>query len=157
MYAVDAGMAQFVSHFAEPGDPEYAPPVPKCETRVRFSLSAECPAIYMWSSCNSVCIISLVQTLWSGYWGNLIVLYCNWFLVMLKPYHESKVLGFYAYYIVKIFLTFIFGVRLSFFPLRKPIWMILPKIHQIDIEVIIEMFMDSLTTCLSLYSFQNWG
>ncbi|CAN6294030.1 unnamed protein product [Urochloa humidicola] len=27
------GMAQFVSHFAEPGDPEYAPPVPKCETR----------------------------------------------------------------------------------------------------------------------------
>jgi hypothetical protein len=29
-----AGMAQFVSHFAEPGDPEYAPPVPKCETRV---------------------------------------------------------------------------------------------------------------------------
>nr|AAT64947.1 U1 snRNP [Zea mays]AAT64948.1 U1 snRNP [Zea mays] len=27
------GMAQFVSHFAEPEDPEYAPPVPKCETR----------------------------------------------------------------------------------------------------------------------------
>ncbi|XP_062206057.1 U1 small nuclear ribonucleoprotein 70 kDa-like isoform X2 [Phragmites australis] len=27
------GMAQFVSHFAEPGDPEYSPPVPKCETR----------------------------------------------------------------------------------------------------------------------------
>jgi hypothetical protein len=34
--AVDmaAGMAQFVSQFAEPGDPEYAPPVPTCETRV---------------------------------------------------------------------------------------------------------------------------
>ena len=29
-----AGMAQFVSQFAEPGDPEYAPPVPTCETRV---------------------------------------------------------------------------------------------------------------------------
>jgi hypothetical protein len=27
-------MAQLVSHFAEPGDPEYARPVPKCETRV---------------------------------------------------------------------------------------------------------------------------
>ncbi|OAY68706.1 U1 small nuclear ribonucleoprotein 70 kDa, partial [Ananas comosus] len=27
------GMAQFVSHFAEPGDPEYAPPVEKAETR----------------------------------------------------------------------------------------------------------------------------
>ncbi|KAF0929147.1 hypothetical protein E2562_016386 [Oryza meyeriana var. granulata] len=27
------GMAQFVSQFAEPGDPEYAPPVPTCETR----------------------------------------------------------------------------------------------------------------------------
>jgi U1 small nuclear ribonucleoprotein len=26
-------MAQFVSGFAEPGDPEYAPPVPTCETR----------------------------------------------------------------------------------------------------------------------------
>jgi len=34
--AVDmaAGMAQFVSQFAEPGDPEYAPPVPTSETRV---------------------------------------------------------------------------------------------------------------------------
>ncbi|XP_021912073.1 U1 small nuclear ribonucleoprotein 70 kDa [Carica papaya] len=28
------GMAQFVSHFAEPGDPEYAPPVPTVETPV---------------------------------------------------------------------------------------------------------------------------
>ena len=28
------GMAQFVSHFAEPGDPEYAPPVKKAETPV---------------------------------------------------------------------------------------------------------------------------
>ncbi|BAT09659.1 Os10g0115600 [Oryza sativa Japonica Group] len=27
------GMAQFVSQFAEPGDPEYAPPVPTCETK----------------------------------------------------------------------------------------------------------------------------
>ncbi|XP_052169758.1 U1 small nuclear ribonucleoprotein 70 kDa [Oryza glaberrima] len=27
------GMAQFVSQFAEPGDPEYAPPVPMCETK----------------------------------------------------------------------------------------------------------------------------
>uniref|UniRef100_A0A0D9XHC7 RRM domain-containing protein n=1 Tax=Leersia perrieri TaxID=77586 RepID=A0A0D9XHC7_9ORYZ len=27
------GMSQFVSHFAEPGDPEYAPPVPTCETK----------------------------------------------------------------------------------------------------------------------------
>ncbi|KAM3407924.1 hypothetical protein ACQJBY_001324 [Aegilops geniculata] len=27
------GMAQFVSRFAEPGDPEYAPPVPTCETK----------------------------------------------------------------------------------------------------------------------------
>ena len=26
------GMAQFVSNFAEPGDPEYAPPVPEAET-----------------------------------------------------------------------------------------------------------------------------
>lgn len=26
------GMAQFVSHFAQPGDPEYAPPVPEVET-----------------------------------------------------------------------------------------------------------------------------
>lgn len=29
-----AGMAQFVSQFAEPGDPEYAPPVTTCETKV---------------------------------------------------------------------------------------------------------------------------
>lgn len=29
-------MAQFVSHFAEPTDPEYAPPVEKGETPVRF-------------------------------------------------------------------------------------------------------------------------
>uniref|UniRef100_A0A452YIY9 RRM domain-containing protein n=1 Tax=Aegilops tauschii subsp. strangulata TaxID=200361 RepID=A0A452YIY9_AEGTS len=28
-----SGMSQFVSRFAEPGDPEYAPPVPTCETR----------------------------------------------------------------------------------------------------------------------------
>jgi len=33
---LDAGMAQFVSHFAESNDPQYAPPVPKCETRVCF-------------------------------------------------------------------------------------------------------------------------
>lgn len=29
------GMAQFVSNFAEPGDPEYAPPVPMVETRAQ--------------------------------------------------------------------------------------------------------------------------
>lgn len=29
------GMAQFVSNFAEPDDPEYAPPVQKGETPVR--------------------------------------------------------------------------------------------------------------------------
>ncbi|KAM0883445.1 hypothetical protein ACQ4PT_031636 [Festuca glaucescens] len=28
-----SGMAQFVSRFADPDDPEYAPPVPTCETR----------------------------------------------------------------------------------------------------------------------------
>ncbi|KAK3156880.1 hypothetical protein QOZ80_2AG0113300 [Eleusine coracana subsp. coracana] len=28
-----SGIAQFVSQFAEPGDPEYAPPIPKTETR----------------------------------------------------------------------------------------------------------------------------
>jgi hypothetical protein len=31
-----AGIAQFVSGFAERDDPEYAPPVPTCETRVCF-------------------------------------------------------------------------------------------------------------------------
>lgn len=31
-------MAQFVSHFAEPGDPLYAPPVEKAETPVRSLL-----------------------------------------------------------------------------------------------------------------------
>lgn len=30
-------MAQFVSKFAEPGEPEYAPPVPETETPVIFS------------------------------------------------------------------------------------------------------------------------
>ncbi|VAH05097.1 unnamed protein product [Triticum turgidum subsp. durum] len=30
-----SGMSQFVSRFAEPGDPEYAPPVPTCETRLK--------------------------------------------------------------------------------------------------------------------------
>jgi len=30
-----AGIGQFVQHFAEPGDPEYAPPVTKGETPVR--------------------------------------------------------------------------------------------------------------------------
>lgn len=29
-------MAQFVSNFAEPGDPEYAPPVKEVETPVRY-------------------------------------------------------------------------------------------------------------------------
>lgn len=33
------GMAQYVSHFAEPGDPNYAPPKPEVETPVCFSLS----------------------------------------------------------------------------------------------------------------------
>jgi hypothetical protein len=31
------GMAQFVSKFAEPGEPEYSPPVPVVETPVIFS------------------------------------------------------------------------------------------------------------------------
>lgn len=31
-------MGQFVSQFAEPGDPEYAPPVQKAETPVGFHL-----------------------------------------------------------------------------------------------------------------------
>jgi len=31
---LDAGMAQYVNLFAEPGDPEYAPPVPEVETPV---------------------------------------------------------------------------------------------------------------------------
>lgn len=30
------GMAQFVSKFAEPGEPEYSPPVPVVETPVMF-------------------------------------------------------------------------------------------------------------------------
>jgi len=30
-------MAQFVSKFAEPGEPEYSPPVPVVETPVMFS------------------------------------------------------------------------------------------------------------------------
>ena len=34
-----AGMAQYVSHFAEPGDPEYAPPKPNVETPVCFHLN----------------------------------------------------------------------------------------------------------------------
>ena len=32
------GMAQFVCNFAEKGDPEYQPPVPKGETPVRLPL-----------------------------------------------------------------------------------------------------------------------
>ena len=32
-------MAQFVSHFAEPGDPKYAPPKPEVETPVCFRLN----------------------------------------------------------------------------------------------------------------------
>lgn len=30
-------MAQFVSRFAEPTDPEYAPPIVEGETRVRYA------------------------------------------------------------------------------------------------------------------------
>ncbi|XP_019095692.1 PREDICTED: U1 small nuclear ribonucleoprotein 70 kDa-like [Camelina sativa] len=33
------GMAQFVSRFAEPGEPEYAPPKPEVETPVCFTLN----------------------------------------------------------------------------------------------------------------------
>lgn len=33
------GIAQFVGNFAEPGDPEYAPPVQKGETPVSLYLS----------------------------------------------------------------------------------------------------------------------
>lgn len=33
------GMAQYVSHFAEHGDPEYAPPKPEVETAVCFHLN----------------------------------------------------------------------------------------------------------------------
>lgn len=36
--SVHEGMAQFVSKFAEPGDPEYAPPVQEAETPVRYLL-----------------------------------------------------------------------------------------------------------------------
>ena len=37
-----AGVAQFVGQFAEPGDPEYEPPVTKGETKVR-ALSGASP------------------------------------------------------------------------------------------------------------------
>jgi hypothetical protein len=37
VWSVFAGMAQFVTRFADPDDPEYAPPVPTCETRVSSS------------------------------------------------------------------------------------------------------------------------
>lgn len=45
-------MAQFVSKFAEPGDPEYAPPVPETETPVLFRsfsflISDLCVHIYL--------------------------------------------------------------------------------------------------------------
>ena len=33
-------MAQFVSHFAEPGDAEYAPPVQEAETPVGYLFSS---------------------------------------------------------------------------------------------------------------------
>ncbi|TVU32056.1 hypothetical protein EJB05_23774 [Eragrostis curvula] len=36
-----SGIAQFVSQFAEPGDTEYAPPVPKSETRYVLMISCE--------------------------------------------------------------------------------------------------------------------
>lgn len=32
------GMAQFVQNFAEPGEPEYAPPIQEAETPVRISI-----------------------------------------------------------------------------------------------------------------------
>lgn len=35
------GMAQFVSQFAEPGDPEYARPVQEAETPVSFHFSED--------------------------------------------------------------------------------------------------------------------
>lgn len=39
------GIAQFVNNFAEPGEPEYAPPVQKGETPVSlFSVSISCDA-----------------------------------------------------------------------------------------------------------------
>lgn len=36
---ISAGIAQFVSKFAEPGDPEYAPPVKEAETSVGYLTS----------------------------------------------------------------------------------------------------------------------
>ena len=56
---LDAGMAQFVSHFAGREDPEHAPPVPKCEIRVCFCLYAECPRC----SCYHICTVFSNQTL----------------------------------------------------------------------------------------------
>lgn len=36
-FFLSPGMAQFVSKFAEPGDPEYSPPVQEAETPVMFA------------------------------------------------------------------------------------------------------------------------
>jgi hypothetical protein len=41
-----SGMAQFVSHFAEPGDPEYAPPIKEAETPVGLSTCYTCSLIF---------------------------------------------------------------------------------------------------------------
>lgn len=48
------GIGQFVSQFAEPGDPEYAPPVQKGETAVRFSASTLAPVTFLVSLENLV-------------------------------------------------------------------------------------------------------
>ena len=47
------GMAQFVSHFAEPGDAEYAPPVQEAETPVGYLFSSRSYRVYVSMKCFS--------------------------------------------------------------------------------------------------------
>lgn len=53
-------MAQFVSRFAEPGDPEYSPPIQEAETPVRCYSPAgvnlcSSALIYIFASVATVC------------------------------------------------------------------------------------------------------
>lgn len=57
------GMAQFVSHFAQPGDPEYAPPVPEVETPVR--------------------LFYILQFLFWSFFGRSICLIEGWIFILL--------------------------------------------------------------------------
>lgn len=97
------GMEQFVSNFAEPGDPEYAPPVQKAETKVRYSR-------FFASILSTICLYSETNPgIHKDHWPCWVyLLCCNY----ITGYYEEELFCYHYYYLYLLLILLLIFIYL---------------------------------------------